>query len=488
MVVSSLTIKDAKESEILDFLKQSSIPSIIFSTSIETAIIEDKNYPNILDYVFKDINGAIHICNLIDAISFGIGKKVLVVDDSHTAQSYFKNILSKLLLDVVCVDDGAQALELLQQNSEVALVISDMNMPVMNGLELTKAIRSNPKLAELKIIITTGQTDVQTKVNLYKYGADDVIYKPIVAEEMTYKVVKILLEQKSMHDIERFKALSDEHIISSATDVEGVITDASNAFCKICGYSKEELIGSSHNLLRHPDMSDTLYEDMWKTIKAQKTWKAEIKNRKKDGGHYWVDAIIEPLVENDGTVVGYYAIRQDITDKKRIEEISISDGLTGIYNRRHFNDTFPKVINSAKRENELVCFLLMDIDHFKQYNDNYGHQAGDEALVKFAQCLKDNLHRADDIAFRLGGEEFGIIYKAGDRKKAFEFADSIRQKIEDLQITHQYSLVAKVITASMGLVATYANEIEDMDTVYKQADDLLYRSKQQGRNRVSTNE
>lgn len=487
MIVTNLTLEDADEEAILEFLKSSGIASIVFSTSIETQLIQNENYPNIVDYVFKDINGAIHICNLIDAISFGIGKKVLVVDDSKTSIQYLKKMLQKLLVDVSSAYNGSEALEYLQQNQDTLLLISDMNMPQMNGLELTKAIRANPKLSRLRIIITTGQTDNKTKIDLFKYGVNDVIYKPVVAEEMMYKTVNVLLEQKHLEDIGRVNAIADEHIISSQTDENGIITDASAAFCKISGYEKKELIGKSHSILRHEDMEVSVYKDLWETIKEGKTWQGEIKNRTKEGGFYWVFAIIEPFVQHDGSVMGYYAIRQDITDKKRIEQISITDGLTGIYNRRHFNDLFPKVINSAKRENELVCFLLMDIDHFKQYNDNYGHQKGDDVLIEFAASLKKSLHRGDDMAFRLGGEEFGIVYKATTKEKAAEFADIIRQNIQDLKIEHRYSSATDVITASMGLVAMDAKDIKDMDSVYKQADDLLYEAKENGRNRVIIN-
>ncbi|MGM0520274.1 MAG: GGDEF domain-containing response regulator [Campylobacterota bacterium] len=168
-----------------------------------------------------------------------------------------------------------------------------------------------------------------------------------------------------------------------------------------------------------------------------------------------------------------------------VEKISITDGLTNIYNRRHFNDTFPKVINSAKRKDELVCFLLLDIDNFKQYNDNYGHQAGDDALIKFSSCLKDNLKRSDDVAFRLGGEEFGILFKSDSKQKAIDFAQMIREKIENLKIPHEYSSASKYLTASIGLVCEKANKIENEDRIYKLADNLLYKSKESGRNKVS---
>ncbi len=96
--------------------------------------------------------------------------------------------------------------------------------------------------------------------------------------------------------------------------------------------------------------------------------------------------------------------------EKKLQELSITDELTTLYNRRYFNDIFPKLINSAKREDLSVCFAIMDIDYFKAYNDTYGHICGDNALTSVSKSLKDSLSRADDYCFRLGGEEFGILF------------------------------------------------------------------------------
>lgn len=170
-----------------------------------------------------------------------------------------------------------------------------------------------------------------------------------------------------------------------------------------------------------------------------------------------------------------------------IEEISITDGLTNVYNRRHFNEIFPKVINSAKRNDELVCFLLLDIDHFKPYNDNYGHQMGDDVLVKFTNSLKDNLNRGNDMCFRLGGEEFGVIFKSENKEKALEFANRLRTNIENLLIPHEYNSASKYITASSGLICKYGRDIENVDKLYKEVDDLLYEAKKSGRNKVIIN-
>jgi len=299
------------------------------------------------------------------------------------------------------------------------------------------------------------------------------------------KDVTVVKEREKQ--IKEYIKLIDKNIITSSTDIHGNITYVSEAFSHISGYSKEELIGKNHRVIKHPDMPASLYEDMWNTLTSDKTWEGEIKNLKKDNTFYWVKASISPIFDDTGAKKGYTAIRQDITDRKKIELISITDGLTNIFNRRHFNEMLPKAVNSAKRQDELIAFLIMDIDHFKQYNDTYGHQMGDDVLVKVAKCIKDSLLRSDDLCFRLGGEEFGVIYRAETKNKAISFADSIRQNIEDLNIEHSKNTVSPYVTMSMGLVCRNANDVVSEDELYKESDDLLYKAKESGRNRVVAN-
>lgn len=293
--------------------------------------------------------------------------------------------------------------------------------------------------------------------------------------------------KKKEKQIQEYVDLIDKNVITSSTDLKGIITEASDAFAKISGYSKEELIGANHNIIRHPHTPKEIYEEMWKKLVRNEIWQGEIKNIAKDGTFYWVKATISPRFDEHGYKVGYSAIRQDISDKKLIERISITDALTNLYNRRHFNDIFPKFIQSAKRHNEIVCFAIMDVDHFKQYNDTYGHQMGDEVLIAIGRVLRESLNRADDYCFRLGGEEFGVLFKTESIEKAKDFVNKIRFNINDEEIPHKHNSASPYVTASFGLMCLNANNVEDSENVYKNADDLLYKAKESGRNMVVCN-
>jgi len=133
-------------------------------------------------------------------------------------------------------------------------------------------------------------------------------------------IVMILQLQKNE---KKLKNLLNTYVISSTTDLKGVITGVSKAFCNISGYEERELLGKPHNMVRHPDIPKELFKSMWKTIESGKIWQGEIKNLAKDGSYYWVTAVISPLYDN-GKKIGYSSVRQDITDGKRIEELNKS--------------------------------------------------------------------------------------------------------------------------------------------------------------------
>jgi PAS domain S-box-containing protein len=148
-----------------------------------------------------------------------------------------------------------------------------------------------------------------------------------MAEEKTLeeKYNDLKLENEELHaEIDYMNMLFDQYVITSVTDTKGYILSASKPFEDISGYTQEELIGSPHNIVRHEDMPKEAFEDLWKTIQNKEIWRGEVKNRKKDGGYYWVDSTIIPLLNSDHEIIGYRAIRIDITDQKKAHD-SFSD-------------------------------------------------------------------------------------------------------------------------------------------------------------------
>jgi diguanylate cyclase (GGDEF)-like protein len=231
-----------------------------------------------------------------------------------------------------------------------------------------------------------------------------------------------------------------------------------------------------------------VYADLWATISSKKSWSGEIKNRKKNGDSYWVRANIEPILDSDGDILGYQAIRQDITDKKTIELMSITDELTGLYNRRHFNFKIVEAIKEAKASGSLLTFFMMDVDNFKKYNDTYGHKRGDDVLKSVGKVMKEMLSLEGDIAFRLGGEEFGGIVNAKSFDEAKESVEAVRYMLENLKIEHSKNTASPYITASFGVICCDFSNNKNLDitrdNIYTKADECLYMAKENGRNRL----
>lgn len=167
-----------------------------------------------------------------------------------------------------------------------------------------------------------------------------------------------------------------------------------------------------------------------------------------------------------------------------LESLSITDQLTGLHNRRHFERVFTRKLKSCRREQVYICLTILDIDHFKKLNDCYGHSSGDDALKKVAQALKDACDRPEDYPFRIGGEEFGIISCYQDKNESYAFAEKIRLCIEQLNIPNQESSVNDHLTASLGFFTEIPNKDSSLDNYLDKADANLYRAKNFGRNSV----
>lgn len=316
--------------------------------------------------------------------------------------------------------------------------------------------------------------------------------------------------EKQDDKINSLLEIYDDNVIASKTDLKGRITYASRAFCRTCEYTEEELLGKPHNIVKHPSVSKRHFVALWRDLKADKPWRGEMHNLSKSGRGYWVETIITPEFDKEGKKIGYSSVRHDITAKKELEnmaktleekvkertkeleELSITDSLTGLYNRRYFEKVLQKEFKRCRRAKTNFIFAIFDVDMFKQYNDHYGHLKGDEVLIKLAEILKSFTQRANDFAFRIGGEEFCVITSGMSEDEAHEYFETIRTSIEDAHIEHEKSEASKYVTASFGLVTvnfkaitnTVFDERYDTEKIHQRADKLLYKAKAEGRNNI----
>jgi len=167
---------------------------------------------------------------------------------------------------------------------------------------------------------------------------------------------------------------------------------------------------------------------------------------------------------------------------QELERLSLHDGLTGLANRRFFDQMLEKEYRRAKRDHIPLSLILCDVDYFKRYNDSYGHAAGDHCLCRVAQAIQTALQRPGDLACRYGGEEFTVILPQTGLSGVQVLAEKIRAAVWALNLPHRVSEVAHCVTLSLG-AATYTGQYATPDALVKAADDALYRAKAQGRNR-----
>ncbi|QSZ41173.1 diguanylate cyclase [Sulfurimonas aquatica] len=168
---------------------------------------------------------------------------------------------------------------------------------------------------------------------------------------------------------------------------------------------------------------------------------------------------------------------------KKLENVSYTDTLTNLHNRRYFNLVYDRELKRARRKNNYITFMMLDIDYFKQYNDTYGHIEGDFALKSVSKVLKEILKRPSDFVFRLGGEEFGVLLVDTDESNSAKLARDICDGIRERKLIHENSKVSDYVTISIGVVCCIADDALNDEVLISRADEMLYEAKESGRDR-----
>ena len=169
---------------------------------------------------------------------------------------------------------------------------------------------------------------------------------------------------------------------------------------------------------------------------------------------------------------------------EELKKISLTDDLTGLYNRRYFKERAQKFLESVQKEQKCFTFFIADIDYFKNYNDFYGHYLGDEALINIAQAIKSSIQDKENFVFRLGGEEFGGVLLSTTFETSEEKIKTMRKSIQNLQLEHKKSKVSKYLSVSIGVYTLSYQHAYEINDLYKYADAALYKAKEKGRNRI----
>jgi len=256
--------------------------------------------------------------NLEEMIEKTSSVKLLYVEDNEQARVPTLAVLSEFFEQIVVAVDGADGLEKFKDN-DIDLVITDINMPGVDGLDMIESIRTIKK--DVSVLLLSAYSDIEYFKRSIKLGVDGYLLKPLDIKqflELMHKVVEQLQLEKELKEhlnfLQQYESIANQKAMISKTDLDGIITYANDLFCKVSKYSREELIGQNQNIVRHIGTPSSLFEELWYTIKVKKqTWKGIIQNRAKDGSSYYVDAIIKPILDLNGNILEYIAMRDDIT-------------------------------------------------------------------------------------------------------------------------------------------------------------------------------
>ena len=267
------------------------------------------------------------------------------------------------------------------------------------------------------------------------------------------------------------------------TDSNGTIIDVNPTFCEITGYSREEVIGQNHSILKSEKQSPDFYAGIWKAINEQGHWQGEMWNRKKNGELYAELLTISTLRDKNEEIVNYVSVFADITQSKKQQEtlkiMAHYDVLTGLPNRSLFSDRFTQAIAHSKRTESQVAICFLDLDNFKPINDNYGHDVGDQLLVEVAARIKACI-REEDTVSRQGGDEFTLLLC--DIESYAHCEKTLKRIHNSLAQPYLIDDSPHNVTVSSG-ITLYPSDEGDVDTLIRHADHAMYQSKQSGRNR-----
>ncbi len=460
--------------------------------------------------------------------------RILLIEDNKVDRETIRRIMNNFdsefeFIEAQNIKEGIEKAK--QEDFDCILI--DYNLPDGDGFVfLEKYINEQGHYAPA--IFLTGMGNETLAVRALKNGAADYIPKNDLNYENlsrsilnAIKIHALELESKQTQSDLRQREEEYRTIIESVSDIifkldsDGKIIFINPAVRNL-GYDPNKLLNQPINSLVLSELKSeiNLCDIATKRVgpRATTDYQARFKVDKSSNLFQFVDSITV-LLEAKGlwnvpeekvmdrsvkkTFLSSLCVARNITELKCVEnelrenqkklmeanlklkKISSQDALTGIANRYEFDEYFSQEIKRAGRTKTPLSLIMIDIDYFKNFNDTYGHQAGDRCLIEVAKVLNDSLGRSGDLVARYGGEEFIIVLPGTDENGALSFAERLRTKVEDLQIEHTDSKVNKFVTISLGVFTGYPGQTTTPETLITHADKALYKAKKQGRNQLA---
>jgi len=288
-------------------------------------------------------------------------------------------------------------------------------------------------------------------------------------------------QQEQLHLLET--ALASASNAAFITDTNGIILWCNHSLAELSGYPEAELLGATPRVFKYGQNDPESYLEMWQTILAGNVWKGELVDQRRDETLYTVRQTVTPLRNDEGRTTHFITIQEDVTEQRNsqrhIEHLANYDPLTDLPNRNLFFDRLQQAMALARRNGETCALMFLDLDHFKEVNDRFGHQAGDELLQEVAARLKGQVRESDTVA-RLAGDEFTVILtRPGTRDDVALIAEKIVGAIGSPYKLSAERCVSEV-SVSIG-IAVYPADGDDGDVLVRGADQAMYAAKASGR-------
>jgi two-component system cell cycle response regulator len=444
--------------------------------------------------------------------------RVLVVDDILTNVKLLEARLSAEYFDVLVAHSGQEALDMLL-TERVDVVLLDVMMPGLDGFEVCRRIKSDPRTTHLPVIMVTALDQPADKIGGLRAGADDFITKPVddtalvtrvrnlarlkaLNDEMLFRISsgldaavagavpewreaeddgRVLLVEDQERAVQRVAAALKMHKVSVEPEPKSALARLEESLYDLAIVSLS-LAGADG--LRLCSQARALQRQLPIMVVAEPAEKHRLLRALDMGVN---DYVVRPIDRHELIA----RVRTQLRRKRHADslrhkldaslELAFTDALTGLFNRRYLEAHAEAMAARARTQGSLLSVVVVDIDHFKSINDHYGHAAGDTVLREFAQRLRGNT-RAVDLTCRIGGEEFMIVMPDTPHWRAVQIAERLRSCFahEPFRVNATTNVT---VTASVGL-ATLGDGGESMEALFGRADQALYEAKRGGRNRV----
>ncbi|MDK9716575.1 MAG: diguanylate cyclase [Trichlorobacter sp.] len=326
---------------------------------------------------------------------------------------------------------------------------------------------------DITVTIDKRERWIQAHLSLVKQEKDT--YLVFLAQDLSPRM------HKEIQVARFFAAMNQSPNLILVTDTEGVIEHVSDRVEEMTGYAAEELIGCTPAILKSGQTSPELYQNMWSTISRGYAWSGELLNRKKNGECYWQHLHIAPIRNHHNGISRFVGVMEDISRQKRLEEeiytYAITDRITGLYNRKILLELGNRDIAAALRYGRAMTLLIVDIDRFKEVNDQFGYPAGNQYMQQLAEICRASV-RTTDLIGRVGKDSFAILLAESELSDALLVAERIREKAHEIRINAVEGAIA--CTVSVGGIALAARH-QTMEQLVLECEGLLHSFQAQQR-------